>query len=161
MAAGLEYRGVASISGPIIIVENVQDVGFDELVQCEDADWRNPLRQSHRGHAESRNRPSFRRHHRLVAFGNPHTLSRTDPLEVPVSTEMLGRVMNSFGEPIDGHPQVLHRRKTRRKRVPTESDCTRVPTRLHPNRHLRNRRLKQPCAWTEASSLQRSRLSAQ
>ena len=30
--AGLEYKGVASISGPIIIVENVGDVSFDELV---------------------------------------------------------------------------------------------------------------------------------
>ena len=30
--SGLEYKGVASISGPIIIVENVQQVGYDELV---------------------------------------------------------------------------------------------------------------------------------
>ena len=30
--SGLEYKGVASISGPIIVVENVQDVGYDELV---------------------------------------------------------------------------------------------------------------------------------
>jgi len=30
--SGLEYKGVASISGPIIVVENVQGVGFDELV---------------------------------------------------------------------------------------------------------------------------------
>ena len=29
---GLEYKGVASISGPIIVVENVQQVGYDELV---------------------------------------------------------------------------------------------------------------------------------
>jgi V/A-type H+-transporting ATPase subunit B len=29
---GLEYKGVASISGPIIIVENVRNVGYDELV---------------------------------------------------------------------------------------------------------------------------------
>jgi vacuolar-type H+-ATPase subunit B/Vma2 len=30
--SGLEYKGVASISGPIIVVENVQGVGYDELV---------------------------------------------------------------------------------------------------------------------------------
>ena len=29
---GLEYKGVASISGPIIVIENVQNVGYDELV---------------------------------------------------------------------------------------------------------------------------------
>ncbi len=29
---GVEYKGVASISGPIIVVENVLGVGYDELV---------------------------------------------------------------------------------------------------------------------------------
>lgn len=33
--SGLEYKGVASISGPIIVVENVQDVGYDELVSVK------------------------------------------------------------------------------------------------------------------------------
>jgi V/A-type H+-transporting ATPase subunit B len=32
---GLEYKGVSSISGPIIMVENVKDVGYDELVSVK------------------------------------------------------------------------------------------------------------------------------
>jgi V/A-type H+-transporting ATPase subunit B len=44
---GLEYKGVASISGPIIVVENVQNVGYDELVTVK----------TQKG--ESRSRPSL------------------------------------------------------------------------------------------------------
>ena len=33
VSTGLEYTGVSRISGPIIIVENVKDVGYDELVE--------------------------------------------------------------------------------------------------------------------------------
>ncbi len=32
---GLEYRGVSQIRGPIIVVENVRDVGYDELVEVK------------------------------------------------------------------------------------------------------------------------------
>jgi V/A-type H+-transporting ATPase subunit B len=32
-------------------------------------------------------------------------------LEAPVSVEMLGRIMNSFGEPIDGHPRFFAEEK--------------------------------------------------
>ena len=30
---GLEYKGVSRISGPIIFVDNVKNVGYDELVE--------------------------------------------------------------------------------------------------------------------------------
>ena len=34
---GIEYKGVSSISGPIIVVENVKNVGYDELVSVNEA----------------------------------------------------------------------------------------------------------------------------
>jgi len=101
---GLEYKGVASISGPIIVVENVRDVGYDELVAVKTQNGENRLGkviqvtqkavmvqifEGTTGMSLSQTRTRFLGH----------------PLEVPVSTEMLGRVMNSFGEPIDGHPR--------------------------------------------------------
>ncbi len=110
MVAGLEYRGVASISGPIIIVENVCDVGFGELVNVKTKTGETRLGrvvevtqkavavqvfEGTTGLSLSETRTSF--------------LGRS--LEVPVSTEMLGRVMNSFGEPIDGHPRFFTEEK--------------------------------------------------
>ena len=45
--SGLEYKGVASISGPIIVVENVQEVGLRRTCSRENTNWRNTLRQSY------------------------------------------------------------------------------------------------------------------
>jgi V/A-type H+-transporting ATPase subunit B len=103
-STGLEYKGVASISGPIIIVENVQDVGYDELVTV-----RTKTGETRLGKVIEVTQKAVT----VQVFEGTTGLSPSEtrtrflgrPLEVPVSTEMLGRVMNSFGEPIDGHPR--------------------------------------------------------
>jgi V/A-type H+-transporting ATPase subunit B len=107
---GLEYKGVASISGPIIVVENVREVGYDELVAVKMQTGETRLGkvievtqkavtvqvfEGTTGLSPSETRTRF--------------LGRS--LEVPVSTEMLGRIMNSFGEPIDGHPRFFTEEK--------------------------------------------------
>lgn len=100
---GLEYKGVASISGPILIVENVRDVGYDELVAVKTLTGETRL-----GKVIEVTQKAVT----VQVFEGTTGLSPSEtrtrflgrPLEVPVSTEMLGRVMNSFGEPIDGHP---------------------------------------------------------
>ncbi len=108
--SGLEYKGVASISGPIIVVENVQGVGYDELVAVKTQ------------HGETRLGKVIQITQKAVTvqvFEGTTGLSPSEtrtrflghPLEVPVSTEMLGRVMNSFGEPIDGHPRFFTEEK--------------------------------------------------
>ncbi len=101
---GLEYKGVASISGPIIVVENVQQVGYDELVSVK-----TPSGEIRLGKVIQVTQKAVT----VQVFEGTTGLSPSEtrtrflgrPLEVPVSTEMLGRVMNSFGEPIDGHPR--------------------------------------------------------
>jgi len=109
-STGLEYKGVASISGPIIVVENVQEVGYDELVSVKTQTGETRLGkvievtqkavtvqvfEGTTGLSPSETRTRF--------------LGRS--LEVPVSTEMLGRIMDSFGEPIDGHPRFFTEEK--------------------------------------------------
>jgi V/A-type H+-transporting ATPase subunit B len=102
--SGLEYKGVASISGPIIIVENVRDVGYDELVSVI-----SQTGEIRRGKVIQVTQKAVT----VQVFEGTTGLSPSEtrtrflgkPLETPVSTEMLGRVMNSFGEPIDGHPR--------------------------------------------------------
>ena len=101
---GLEYKGLASISGPIIVVENVQGVGYDELVSVKTRSGETRL-----GKVIQVTQKAVM----IQVFEGTTGLSTSEtrtrflgrPLEVPVSTEMLGRVMNSFGEPIDGHPR--------------------------------------------------------
>jgi len=110
MTAGLEYKGVASISGPIIVVENVQNVGYDELVAIKNQDGETTLGKVIQIMPKAV---------AVQVFKGTSGLSLTEtrirflhrPLEVPVSTEMLGRIMNSFGEPIDGYPSFFTEEK--------------------------------------------------
>ncbi|MCL1977513.1 MAG: V-type ATP synthase subunit B [Candidatus Bathyarchaeota archaeon] len=110
MASGLEYKGVASISGPIIIIENVQNVGYDELVYIKTQTGETRL---------GRVIQIMQKAVAVQVFEGTSGLSTTEtrtrflghPLEVPVSTEMLGRIMNSFGEPIDGYPHFFTEEK--------------------------------------------------
>jgi V/A-type H+-transporting ATPase subunit B len=99
-----EYVGVSRISGPIVVVEGVANVGFDELVEVitpEGEVRRGRVLEVGRGIAI------------VQVFEGTSGLSSSEtrvrflgePLKVPVSTELLGRVMNSLGEPIDGNPK--------------------------------------------------------
>jgi len=100
----LEYKGVSSISGPIIVVENVKNVGYDELVSIK-----LPSGETRLGKVIQVSQKAVT----VQVFEGTTNLSPSETrirflghsLEVPVSTEMLGRVMNSYGEPIDGHPR--------------------------------------------------------
>ena len=89
--SGLEYKGVASISGPIIVVENVQDVGYDELVSVKMQTGETTVRQSYSSNSKSRNRTGLRRHNRLVAVRNPHTISRKTPRSARVNRNAWAR----------------------------------------------------------------------
>jgi V/A-type H+-transporting ATPase subunit B len=103
MSLSVEYRSVQKISGPLIFVEGVSDVGFNELVEVRDAEGglrRGRVLEINRGVAA------------VEVFEGTTGLSTTStsvrflgkPLTIPLSTEMLGRVFNGLGEPIDGGP---------------------------------------------------------
>ncbi len=101
---GLEYRGVSQIRGPIIVVENVRDVGYDELVEVKTEAGEKRLGKVIEVAKKAVTVQVFE-----GTMGLSPSETRTHflgkPFEAPVSVEMLGRVMDSFGEPIDGHPR--------------------------------------------------------
>ena len=107
---GLEYKGVASISGPIIVIENVQNVGYDELVTVRTQNGETRLGKVIEVSTKAVIVQVFEG---TTGLSPAETRTRflNHSLEVPVSTEMLGRVMNSFGEPIDGHPRFFTEEK--------------------------------------------------
>ena len=149
---GLEYKGLASISGPIIVVENVKNVGYDELVSVKTQSGETRLGKVIQVSQKAVMVQVFEGTTGL-SLSQTRTRFLGHSLEVPVSTEMLGRVMNSFGEPIDGHPRFFTDEKRDVNGYPLNPNRTRVPKRLHPNRHIRHRRLNQPRPRTEVASL--------
>ncbi len=107
---GLEYKGIASISGPIIVVENVKQVGFDELVSVKMQNGEIRLGKVIQVTKKAVTVQVFEGT-TGISLSQTRTRFLGKPLEVPVSTEMLGRVMNSFGDPIDGHPRFFTEEK--------------------------------------------------
>ncbi|MEN3061382.1 MAG: V-type ATP synthase subunit B, partial [Candidatus Methanosuratincola petrocarbonis] len=103
MTVRMEFRGVTKISGPLVFVEGVSDVGYNELVEIRTSDGemrRGKVLEVSKGMAV------------VEVFEGTTGLSTTDtsikflgkPLMLPVSDDMLGRVFNGTGEPIDGGP---------------------------------------------------------
>ena len=101
-----EYLGVSRISGPIIVVDGVSGVGFDEVVEVI-----TPSGEVRKGRVLEVERGKAI----VQVFEGTEGLSLSDtrvrflgePLKVPVSMDMLGRVMNSLAEPIDGNPKPI------------------------------------------------------
>ena len=106
LRSGQEVRGVSRIEGPILIVEGAANVSYDEVVEIRDAQGR--MRQGRV--LEVGEKMSV-----IQIFAGSTGLSidgtrvryMGDTLRVPVSEEMLGRVFDGLGNPIDGGPRPL------------------------------------------------------
>jgi V/A-type H+-transporting ATPase subunit B len=103
---GQEVVGVSRIEGPIIIVEGATNVSYDEVVEIRDS--RGQLR---RGRVLEVGEGTAV----IQVFAGSTGLSIDgtrirflgDTLHMPVAEEMLGRIFDGLGNPIDGGPQPL------------------------------------------------------
>ena len=101
-----EYKTIREISGPLMVVDHVQGVTYDELaeielpngevrrckgLEVEDDHAVVQLFESAQGINLAQSKVRFLGH----------------PLQLGVSEDMLGRVFNGMGEPIDGGPAIL------------------------------------------------------
>ena len=101
-----EYKTIREISGPLMVVDRVQGVTYDELAEIQLADG------------------SVRRCKVLEVNGDSAVVQLFEasaginlaqskirflghPLQLAVSGDMLGRVFNGMGQPIDGGPAIL------------------------------------------------------
>ena len=101
-----EYRAVAEIRGPLVIVEGVSGVAFDEIVEVE---LSNGEKRRGRVLEVSRSTAVIQVFEGTTGISPIGTTVRFlgRPLEIPVSEDMLGRIMNGLGEPIDSGPPIV------------------------------------------------------
>jgi V/A-type H+-transporting ATPase subunit B len=102
----IDYRTLSYVSGPLLFVENVYGVGYGEIVEL-----RGPNGQIRRGQVLEVD------HGRAVVQVFAGTrgldLEQTEArftgevARLGVSLEMLGRMLNGSGEPIDGGPLII------------------------------------------------------
>ena len=101
-----EYKTVEEISGPLMMVRMVENVTYDELVEIElhDGSLRRGKVLEVNGDAAV-----------VQLFESAAGINLADakvrflghPLQLGVSGDMLGRVFNGMGQPIDGGPDIL------------------------------------------------------
>ena len=100
-----EYKNVAEISGPLILVEGVEQAGYEELVEVKTSAGeirRGKVLEVHKDWAlvQMFEGTSGLDHNTSVRF-----LGRS--VELPVSPEMLGRVYSGSGKVRDGGPEII------------------------------------------------------
>ncbi|HET7143958.1 MAG TPA: V-type ATP synthase subunit B [Anaerolineales bacterium] len=103
---GQEVVGVARIEGPILVVEGGTNVSYDEVVEIQDS--RGQLRRGRvlevgEGYAVIQ---AFAGSTGLSIDGTRVRFLGTT-LHIPVAEEMLGRIFDGLGNPIDGGPEPL------------------------------------------------------
>jgi V/A-type H+-transporting ATPase subunit B len=101
---GREYIGVDKIDGPLVFVSGTHPVGYKELVECIDSEGKIRPGIVLESSKEMVVAQIFQG---TAGLTIPSTKVRFtgEPLLVPVSKQMLGRVFNGLGEPIDGGPR--------------------------------------------------------
>ncbi|MCH5288762.1 MAG: V-type ATP synthase subunit B [Treponema sp.] len=103
---GIEYRGLSSVDGPIVIVRRTEDVFFNETVYVRDKSG-----QKRTGRVIDLNERAAV----VQVFGTTTGLDLNEttveflaePMELRVGEGLLGRIFNGLGEPIDGLPPIV------------------------------------------------------
>jgi V/A-type H+-transporting ATPase subunit B len=102
----LEYTTISEIAGPLVVVEQVREVHYDELVEVETRDGqirRGRVLEASTGRALVQ---IFEGTSGLDVTGSKvRFLGKV--LEIPVSPDILGRIFDGAGNPIDGGPKII------------------------------------------------------
>ena len=101
-----EYKTIKEIASPLMVVEGVEGVTFDELAEIE-------LPSGEKRRCKVLEVDGDRAVVQLFESAQGINLAQSKvrflghPLELAVSEDMLGRVFNGMGQPIDGGPDIL------------------------------------------------------
>ncbi|MGO9321525.1 MAG: flippase-like domain-containing protein [Solirubrobacteraceae bacterium] len=121
----IEYSSTASIRGPLIVIEGVRDIGWNEVAEIRLADGEvrhGVVLDVHLDYAiveVLEGTAGMRLDGVRTAFGG-------GPMSVPITEDWLGRVCDGRGEPLDGGPPILSGRRREINGTPI-NPAVRVP----------------------------------
>lgn len=97
----IQYQGLNEINGPLIALEGVRDVAFDEIatIRLDDGTERTGRVVQMDG---DRVMLQVFEGTKGISLKNTRTVFSGRPLEIPLAEEMLGRVFSGAGKPVDG-----------------------------------------------------------
>ncbi|MGA1870079.1 MAG: V-type ATP synthase subunit B [bacterium] len=105
-ATGKEYCSVSKVAGPLLFIEDIKGVSFDEVVEIRAKNG-----EMRHGRVLSVSRSSAV----IEVFEGTGGLSLSSigirflgqAMQIPVSMDMLGRIFNGMGMPIDSYPELM------------------------------------------------------
>ncbi|EJN59600.1 ATP synthase subunit B [Halogranum rubrum] len=100
-----EYQTITEISGPLVFAEVDEPIGYDEIVEIE-----TPQGETKRGQVLESSEGLVA----IQVFEGTSGIDRNasvkflgETLKMPVTEDLLGRVLDGSGQPIDGGPEIV------------------------------------------------------
>ncbi|MDF2511757.1 MAG: V-type synthase subunit [Herbinix sp.] len=103
---GIEYLGLSEINGPLIALEGIRGASFDEIVELTVEGNKKKIGRIVELYENKAIIQVFQGTEDMSLF-NTHTKLTGHPMEVSLSPEILGRVFNGVGQPIDGLGNII------------------------------------------------------
>jgi V/A-type H+-transporting ATPase subunit B len=97
----IEYLGLSEINGPLIALEGVRGASYDEIVEITVDGNKKKLGRIVEVYEDKAVIQVFQGTEEM-SLNNTHTKLTGHPMEIALSEEILGRVFNGIGQPIDG-----------------------------------------------------------
>ncbi len=97
----IEYLGLSSINGPLVVLEGVLKASFEEIVEMKVNGTQTKLGRIIQLDKDKAVIQVFENTANM-SLTNTHTRLTGRPMEIALSEDILGRVFNGLGQPIDG-----------------------------------------------------------
>ena len=97
----MQYIGLKEINGPLVVLDHVKNASFDEICELSLDDGTKRLGRIVEIQGEKVVIQVFEGTNGL-SLQNTRTKATGHPMEMPLSPEVLGRIFNGAGKPIDG-----------------------------------------------------------
>ncbi len=97
----IEYLGLSEINGPLIALEGIRDASYDEIVEFTVEGNKKKLGRIVELYEDKAVIQVFQGTEDMSLY-NTHTKLTGHPMELALSEDILGRVFNGIGQPIDG-----------------------------------------------------------
>lgn len=102
----LQYVGLSEINGPLVVLDEVDGASYDEMVEIRLDDGSSRLGRVVEVSGKKAVLQVFEGTNGL-SLKNTKTRFAGRPMEIPLSPEVLGRVFNGAGRPIDGLGEIF------------------------------------------------------
>ena len=146
----LEYIGLSEMEGSLIYLDGVSGIGYDEMAEIS-------LENGEKRYGRvimldgSRAVLQVFEGTKGISLENARTNFTGHPMELALSTEMLGRIFDGAGRPIDGLGELYPEERRNISRLCHQPRLSNLPQKLHLYGHFRHRRYVHADSRTKAA----------